>query len=254
MAGLGFLAAMSVARFNAKHSGLDDNKAVDLTLCALVAGIVGARVFYVIEFWEAAGFSRHWLSIFRVDQGGIVFYGGFIAAVATFFVFSRMRKFSFLMALDLFAPTIAVAHVFGRIGCFLNGCCYGKACELPWRFTYPVEGYSLLPALRGVALHPVQLYEALGNVAVCLITMALLRRRHKVGAVAGLYLLLYGALRFCDEFFRGDHVDFDPFLHFFTPAQVLCLLVIIPAGLFFLLRKEQRHEGELNTTGAKTDV
>jgi len=121
--------------------------------------------------------------------------------------------------------------MFGRLGCFLNGCCYGYPTGQPWGYLYP-NGSDPDRQFHGMHLHPVQLYEALGNLIIFAILQYLLPKSRK-GQIAGLYMVLYGVLRMGDEFFRGDYEQH--YLGIFTPAQLICFLVI-PLGIVVVMR------------------
>ncbi|MDD3887079.1 MAG: prolipoprotein diacylglyceryl transferase, partial [Victivallaceae bacterium] len=131
--------------------------------------------------------------------------------------------------LDISAPAIAIAHACGRIGCFLNGCCYGGATDLPWGVCYPAGSAADL-AGHGAALHPVQLYEA-GEMVLCAIFFAWLVRRTGRGVAMSSYLIVYGILRFLNELARGDNPHW---LGLFTPAQWIGL-GMVPLGVAMLI-------------------
>ena len=232
MAAVGFLLAAWILGANSRRAGISRDDASSLLFTAMVSGIVGARLFYVVQF--SSQFRNNFWEIFRVDRGGLVFYGGFLLAIAALYCHCRIRKIDFIRALDLFAPAMAASHACGRIGCFLNGCCYGAPTDLPWGVVYPEGAF---PRLRygAMALHPAQLYEAAWNFAVCGLFLWLLRRTPR-GVPMSIYLALYGAFRFINEFWRGDNPKV---LLGCTPAQVIGL-VLIPVGIalaFFFCRR-----------------
>ena len=223
MAMFGFLTAWVMMRLNRRHAGLSEDQASNLLLLAMVSGIVGSRIFYVAMNWGY--YSCHLSRIIRIDQGGLVFYGGFLLAMASIIVYSRKCKLDIFRVLDVFAPAMAAAHAWGRIGCFLNGCCFGKPTDCVFGIPYPAGS---APFLRygDVPLHPVQLYEAGVNILIGLLMLVLIRKCKRGTAMAA-YLAIYGVIRFADEFFRGDHRQFWNGL---TPAQTIGL-VMVPAGI-----------------------
>lgn len=226
MAALGFIAAVLVALKNRKIAEMSKDQVYNLLLLTMLSGVVGARIFYIISFWERDGFGKNPLTVFLINKGGLVYYGGFILAFITIFVYSRRSKLNFMRVIDMMAPSLALGHAISRVGCFLNGCCYGKATSMAWGHIYPASSApgQIHP---GVALHPVQLYETFGNLIIFVILQKFLHKS-KCGQTAALYLILYGVLRFLDEFFRGDHAQLN--FGLFTPAQTICLF-IIPAGI-----------------------
>ena len=131
-----FFAAITIARWRARKEGLDPNKITDLGIYIVCAGILGARVFYVIQYFE--NYRDNLFSIFKVYEGGLVYYGGLFAAIVTLFVFARKHHLSFFNILDIVTPSTILGLGFGRIGCFLNGCCFGKvAPHLSWAVQFP---------------------------------------------------------------------------------------------------------------------
>ncbi len=222
MAMFGFLTAWVLMRSNRRFAGLSDDQASNLLLLAMVTGLVGARIFYVVMFFEH--YRDNLWRVFRIDQGGLVFYGGFILAFFSVIAYSKWRKLDIVRVLDVFAPAMAGAHAWGRIGCFLNGCCYGSPPTSCLGVSYPAGSAPAL-AHPGAKLHPVQLYETLENLVACGLFMYLVRKGRR-GAALSAYLVVYGACRFVNEFFRGDN----PHWWLFTPAQWIGL-AMIPAGI-----------------------
>jgi phosphatidylglycerol:prolipoprotein diacylglycerol transferase len=227
MAAIGFLLASFVVNAWRRHAGMTQDQAMSLMLVGIVAGIVGARLFYVIQFFPQ--FRGNWLAVFRVDQGGLVFYGGFFLALASLIVYARRQKLDIWRVLDVIAPALAIGHAAGRIGCFLNGCCYGKPTEAVFGVHYPA-GSEVVRRYGELAVHPVQLYEVAANLAIFALMLFLLKRGRR-GVPTGAYVLLYGIVRFGDEFFRGDHRQFVSGL---TPAQVIGLFMV-PLGIALLV-------------------
>ena len=236
MAAIGLVAASLILNSNRKYTGMTKDQCSNALMVALIAGVLGARIFYVVQFFDH--YRDNLPGIVRLDQGGLVFYGGFILAFASLIVYSRIAKIDLVRMFDGFAPAMAVAHACGRIGCFLNCCCYGKPTELFIGVTYPAGSEASL-RYGEVPLHPVQLYEAGENLLFAVLYFYLVRKAPRGVAVAT-YLLSYGILRFINEFARGDH---KLIMNLFTPAQLIGVFLIAggAAMLFvFLRRKEQK--------------
>lgn len=230
MAAIGFLAGALLVNLLKKHARMNSDQASGVVLWAMLGGIVGARALYVIQFHEQ--YRRNIWKIFRVDQGGLVFYGGFFLAIAFIFLYCRKQKLDVVAVLDVFTPALAVAHACGRIGCFLNGCCWGKVTEGCLAVHYPA-GSAAWQAAGGAGVYPVQLFEA-GALLLISPLYFYLAKNCKRGIAGGAYLIGYGALRFLLEFFRGDNAR-----HIFTMAQWIGLgLIPVGAGLvcYFGLR------------------
>ena len=180
-------------------------------LALMVAGVAGSRIAYVIEHWKSEFASRP-LDVFRIDQGGLMFYGGLILSVVVFFAWCYAEKERPLALADLLCALVPLGHACGRIGCFFYGCCYGRLSDSPLAVTFPVHspawyeqvaaGLKPNTAARSLAVLPTQLFEAAALLVLfaALLCIYLRWRRH----TAGLYLVGYGVLRFGMEYLRGD--------------------------------------------------
>lgn len=234
MAALGFLTALFVINLKRKYAGMTPSQVADFMLMIVISGILGSRIFYVIEFWDQ--FKYNLAEIVRIDHGGLVFYGGFICTIICIIVYCVRMKFSMIKVMDITVPGLAIGHAMGRIGCFLNGCCYGTPTKFPWGVIYPAGS---APAMKYpcVPIHPVQLYEAGGNILIGAV-LFYFAGRLKPGQNLSLYLCFYGTFRFLNEFARGDHTDF--IFGLLTPAQTIGLfLVSIGVCLFFYFGKRK---------------
>ncbi len=162
---------------------------------------MGSRLFFVVI--NAGHYLKHPLDIIKLWEGGLVFYGGLLLAVPVALWYIRKHSLDTGGLMDIFAPSLAVGHAVGRIGCFASGCCYGKASGLPWAVTF-LDPECV--ARTGIPLHPTQLYESAGEFLNFLILITLRRHRSFKGQLFWTYIVLYSALRFTVEFFRGDEV------------------------------------------------
>jgi phosphatidylglycerol:prolipoprotein diacylglycerol transferase len=196
---LGFVAGIMVARHEGKRLQEDQDKIMDLCFYVLIAAIAGSRLFYV--FTNFSMFISDPLEIFRIWNGGLVFYGGFILALISAIVYVKRKGMSLFKTSDIMAPALAIGHAIGRIGCFFAGCCYGKACDLPWAVTFTSPD-SLAPL--NIPLHPTQLYAAAANLMIFIFIWLLRGRKKFDGQIFWIYVLLYGAARSIIEVFRGD--------------------------------------------------
>ena len=190
----GFLCAITLAGRRAQAMGLSAGKIQNLGLVALVAGLVGARVAYVALHWDV--FRADPLEIIRIDHGGLVFYGGLGAGLLGVVWGLRRFKLPGWPTVDLLVPPLVLAHAIGRIGCFLNGCCYGKPTRVPWGVAFPFDG---------IPRHPTQLYESAALLILFFLLKILERRRLGAGSILLAYGLLYGSWRFLIEFLRADN-------------------------------------------------
>lgn len=137
---LGIIGGLWLGSSLAKKAGLNPEVLFSLATWIIVGGVLGARTFYVVEYWPQ--FAREDIlstakAVLSVAAGGIVLYGGLIGGAAGFLIFARIHKLPALALADLVAPALALGYAFGRIGCFMNGCCFGGACDLPWAVSFP---------------------------------------------------------------------------------------------------------------------
>ncbi|MCA1816460.1 MAG: prolipoprotein diacylglyceryl transferase [Acidobacteria bacterium] len=200
---LAFLLALVVAARLASRDGLPRERIYDLGLWLLLAAIVGSKVLMLVVEPEYRANPSHLLSLDFLRSGG-VFYGGFVAAVATAFVLVRRFKLPWWKTADAFAPAVALGQAIGRQGCFAAGCCWGKPTTLPWGVRFTEAGHEITGVPVETALHPTQLYESFACFLVFLLLVWLHRRKIFSGQVILLYGVLYAAVRFTVEFFRDD--------------------------------------------------
>jgi phosphatidylglycerol:prolipoprotein diacylglycerol transferase len=247
---LGFLAAYQVAQRRGRVLGLDPQVAPDVTLAAMIGGIGGARLLYVVQNWQAE-FSGNPFEVIAVWHGGLVFYGGFLGALVMIVAWSLYKRWPLLLIGDMAAPALPLGHALGRIGCLLNGCCFGRPWEGAAGVTYPgftvdglLNGPLYIQRLLGVVpleaeacqpVFPIQLVDAAGNLAICGILLYLGRRRECRGRLFPLYLLFYASMRFTVEFGRGDYLYLN---HGLTAAQWVCLL-LFPIAVVWLVRSRR---------------
>jgi phosphatidylglycerol:prolipoprotein diacylglycerol transferase len=194
--GLGFLAGWWIMARRAGASAISgDFVRVQLALAA-IAGILGARLWYVIEyrgeFPSPLTALAAWLTLAAdLDRGGAVWFGGLLCASLAMIVHTRRNAVPLRRWADCAAPAVLAGLAIGRIGCFFNGCCYGGPCSLPWAVPH-----------HGVQVHPTQLYESLACGVLAALIMRLAPDR---GAAAGWALIGYAAWRFANEILRGDY-------------------------------------------------
>ena len=240
MVALGFMAGLWTASRRAVRAGIAAEKLLDLGPWLIVGAILGARTLYVVSYWREFFADEPIAEIFKVWKGGLVFYGGLIGAMLAGTLYIRAKKLPLWKVADILAPSIALGYVFGRIGCLLNGCCYGRACNLPWAIHFP-EGNPLNPPTYPV--HPTEVYESLLNLGLYALLAWLYRHKKFDGQVFGVYLVSYALLRSFVEMFRGDYPEYQHYLGgWATPAHLVSIL-ILAAGLV-LLRLLPRPEAK----------
>ncbi len=175
-----FLMGIYVTMRAAEREGIETEFIADLGILIMLSAILGARLFYIV-FYDLQNTLENPGQLFKLQQTGLVFYGGLIFAVGAGIVFSKLKGVSIPVVMDMVAPGIALGQSIGRIGCFMSGCCYGKLSSLPWAVTFPNHKY---------ASHPTQIYESLVTFAIFLTLLWYAKRKTAVGQVAWLYLIL----------------------------------------------------------------
>ena len=224
---LGFLAGLWTASRRAVLSGFSADKIIDLGPWIILGAIIGARTLYVISYWQESFANEPWYEIFMVQHGGLVFYGGLIGSSLATILYAQLKKIPLWRVADIMAPSIALGHVFGRIGCLMNGCCYGRTCDLPWAIHFPLDHET-----HAAGLHPTQIYEATLNFTLYLGLAWLYRRKKFDGQVFAVYLAAYAILRTVVELFRGDYK-----VHYLggvlTPAQLVSAGILLAAALLW---------------------
>jgi phosphatidylglycerol:prolipoprotein diacylglycerol transferase len=225
-----FMIGIWLAQREARRRGQDPERIADLSFWILVAALVGSRVYFILVNWgDYFGPGRALVStplgriprLLAVWEGGLVFYGGFIGAALTAWGYLRRHRMAFLPHADTLIPSVAFGHFLGRLGCFGAGCCWGEVAHghLPWAARFPPaslayqtfasrphpEAFLAADRLTTLPLHPVQLYEAFGELALFLVLVFVVRPRKRFhGQVLATWLILYAVLRTTVELFRGD--------------------------------------------------
>lgn len=235
--GLGFIAFLGVFCFQLRKLKLPLEPAVNFSFAGLLVSLFGGRLLFFIV--EGDRFHASGLSFWHFWEGGIVFYGGLLFALPFSWIFLPKlyshSSWNRTLGLRFMAPAICLGHAIGRIGCFLNGCCYGGFCSFPWSVVYR-SPYSAAPT--GVPLHPVQIYEAL---FLFIFGLFLIHRnlnptrfRKTFPGSDVLYLLGYGTFRFFNEFFRAD--PYRGFWGIFSTSQWISVGVI-GLGAYLLIKR-----------------
>jgi len=236
---LGFLAAVFTGRWLGRQRGIPDAFMLDLGAVCIAAGLIGARFLYVLLNWPY--FQEHPLHVFKIWEGGLVFYGGFILAALAAAWWTRRAKLPIGDVADVSAPAVALGQAIGRLGCLMAGCCYGKPTACAWAVTFQ---HSDALAPLGIALHPTQAYEAFGNLILGAgLIVWMLKWKPIRGTVFWAYLLGYGVLRYSVETFRGD--DRGVVLAGLQPSQWIAVAAILIAATMLVIRyaTSDRHHG-----------
>lgn len=219
-----WLASRAAVKLPDSLRAMTKEQVVDFTCWSLLGGIIGGRILYAALNWPF--FAQAPLEVFALWHGGLVWYGGFFGGLITGGYYLRSQQISWLAALDQFIPFGALGHAVGRVGCFLNGCCYGKPTALWCGVLFPGHEHPVLPT---------QLFETLGLSVLFLVLRQLQtpQRLLQRGRVFGSYLAGYGALRFLLETTRGDQ----PVVWAGMTLQQLISIVVFASGMLLIRRR-----------------
>src|SRR5450432_3377082 len=221
MIALAFVFGLWTATRRARRENISSEAIADVTLWIMVGTILGARAAYVLTYWNDEFAGQPVSEIFAIWHGGLVYYGGLIGATVAAMIYFRWKKLPLWKMTDVFAPSVALGSVFGRIGCLLNGCCYGRACDLPWAIHFPADHET-----HGAAVHPTEIYDALLNLILYVFLAWLFRRKKFDGQIFATYLILYAVCRSIVEYFRGDYPA-DHVHSGLTSAQLVSIPIFI---------------------------
>lgn len=236
---LSFVVCISLMIRQKARIGLSTQGIYDMTVWTIVGGLLGARITYVILHWNE--FSKNLTEIIMIQRGGLAFFGSYIGGAIALTLYLKRHKLPFLNFADFFSPFVALGHAFGRIGCFMNGCCYGGPTACPWGVTFP-KG-SLPSAHYGLNhhIHPTQLYECGLLIGLFVLLQKIDKNKKFEGQTFSLYLIAYSLIRFSMEFLRGDRKYVIP--GWLTVYQSFCLVFMV-LGVFLYILKSRPNVGK----------
>lgn len=266
MIAIGFLVGLYIIQRDAqKMMGIDPRVISDMAFWTLLTGIAGTRILHIVMFSSQYSWSDPvgWVAIWK---GGLVFQGAVVLPIFYNWYATRKYKLNFWKLADIVMPCVPLGHAFGRLGCFLNGCCYGSRTDMPWGIPFRRVPWDLAKTATGspayldhchqyaelslirdhwsYPVHPTQLYGVIGLTAAFLLLVYLRKKWHPFdGFTFPLYFIMYGVGRLLVEFLRGDH---NPTIGPLTQQQVFSLAFAV-AGvlLFFVLRQLSAKKARL---------
>ena len=235
-----FVLSVSLARARGPRFGITKDQIGDMAFWAILAGVLGARLFFVAQEWRH--YSEHPRELLTLQFQGLTSFGGLLCGLVAGVVWARRKGIPVRNLLDAVAPAFLVGHVVGRIGCLMNGCCFGGVCPVGTPWGIHVAGSDLLH-------HPAQVYDSLMNLAALGLVLAVERRAPlKAGQVTGLVIALHGVARFVYEFWRAGteaqvasgeasstYWGHSPF----TQAQGMAFALVLLGGAFFALARRR---------------
>lgn len=247
----GFLSGLWLSRLRAKRVGLDPELFTDMSFWILVSGVAGGRLAYLGQYWREIYKDCHTvpsylLATVNLTEGGLVLIGALVGGMIGFLVYCRRYRLPHLLLADIVMPGVFAGIGFGRLGCLLNGCCFGDECDLPWAIQFPARSVpwndlvirGLLPenAPFTMPLHPTQVYSSIDGFFLATILWNVFPLRTRNGQLLGMACMMYAVTRFCIEILRNDEPP--RFGTIFTISQLYSMgFFVIGLSLLVWLRK-----------------
>lgn len=230
MMALGFVAAAVFSAWGFRRRGLNPDAALIAVIGAMVGGLIGAKLHFLLinpSTFPAALWSGR----------GLVWYGGLLGGALGVLLALRIQRIPLAPAADAIGPALAAGYAFGRLGCFLNGCCHGAATSLPWGVVFPVGSPPTT-----IPVHPTQLYESLASLIILGILLFILQPRlNRNGALFWSYVVLAGVERLLVEFLRVN----EPVLLGLTQQQLISVgMIVFGAAAFIWIHAAQARAAE----------
>jgi phosphatidylglycerol:prolipoprotein diacylglycerol transferase len=219
---IAFFVGVWFARKRAPRFGFTPTEIYDGSFWALILGVIGARVFYIIQEWDY--YSRNTSQIFSWQFAGLTSFGAIAFGLLGYYIWTRLAHRSFVRLLDLIAPPFLVAHAIGRVGCLLNGCCYGGPAHVPW---------AIHVSERAGLYHPAQIYDSLMNLVGVGVLLLAERKGISYGKSTSLGMIAHGTARFIYEFWRAGTTSTTIGHSWMTDGQAAAL-VLVACGVLLL--------------------
>ncbi|MEO0092969.1 MAG: prolipoprotein diacylglyceryl transferase [candidate division WOR-3 bacterium] len=232
---ISFVVGIKIVEQRAKRFGVDPKKITDLALVVLIAVVVGARLLYVIFHWsefrnDLIGIIAFW----RGGLAGLMFYGGLVSAIIAGLFYVKSQKLPLLKMFDAVAPAIVLGEFFTRIGCFLNGCCFGKPTSCVLGVVFPANspaGYIF----KNTPVHPTQLYSSLAGLSLFLLSLWLEKKKLKEGVLFFTIMALYSLYRFLIDFVRY----YEDTGNFLINQLISVVLIVVSVSFIFYLKPKK---------------
>jgi phosphatidylglycerol:prolipoprotein diacylglycerol transferase len=243
MMAVAFVVGTFLGLREARRLGLDEDRVVNVILVTLIASVFGARMLYVLE--HLPEFRREWTSVLALWQGGLTLYGGIAAGTFAGLVAARRMRLPVWITADALTPSLALGTMFGRIGCFLNGCCYGRPTTLPWGVVFPHDSFAYLE-FGDQPVHPSQLYNALAGLLMFVLFQSLRQRFRVPGVMFWSFIVLFALVRIPIDLTRTyepDAVLMHVGLADVTESQLMSAgMILFGALMIFRLRRNSPRE------------
>lgn len=223
-----------------KREGHSIQIMIIITLNITILAIIGARVYgMLLNYLMFENFPSLSLSIFDTKTGS---FGAYVGGVVGAIISTKIVKINPIKIIDIYAPIIAISIFWGRIGCFLSGCCYGKISSLPWSVSFPnssivylnqrIEGLLSPHAQLSIPVHPTQLYESFFGILLFIYLLQLSNKKTGTGVRSSIFFISYFCFRFIIEFFRGDGYELNSLI---SLQQIISLTIVILIIIYYVL-------------------
>jgi len=248
MLAVSFLLGILWAVKRGEKRGIKQADIMDLSFLIVICAIAGSRILYVITHVQE--FQGRWLDTVnpfqsngQIGLSGLTLLGGVVLSAAAIIIFCIVRKIDMLRLMDVLAPCFGLGIFITRIGCFLNGCCFGRPSTLPWAMKFPIispAGYTF----QGVAIHPAQLYSSLYGLIITGVLVFLDRKKHRDGVIVAWFLVMYGISRFLVDFVRyyEECVQFSLLSFRLTVNQGISLGMLLAGAVLLLFCAGRRSQ------------
>jgi len=236
MLAIAFFVGIFIARRFAKKDDVKPALITDLSFWIILATIIGGRLLYVLM--NLKDYTKHPIDIVRIWQGGLIFYGGFFLSILVAIWYFKRNKIDVWRGLDVLSPAAAIGYSIARIGCFLNGCCYGKPTKSIFGIKFPLSSSAgIYCAKVGSKIHPTELYAMLASLVIFFILWFCYKKRKFYGQIFWSYIFLYSVYRFLIEFIRGDK---EPVALGLTAIQFITIALFLSSIIAYLDLRRRR--------------
>lgn len=239
MMAIAFVVGTFLGLREARRLSLDEDKVVNVILVTLIASVFGARMLYVLE--HLSEFRREWTSVLALWQGGLTLYGGVAAGTFAGLVAAKRMNLPVWITADALTPSLALGTMFGRVGCYLNGCCYGRPTNLPWGVVFPHDSFAFLE-FGQQPVHPSQLYNALAGLLLFILFQSLRKRFRVPGVLFWSFIVLFALVRIpldMTRTYEADAVLMRIGVMDFTESQLMSAGMILFGSLMILRLRRQ---------------
>lgn len=244
MAAIGILFCLFYIIRICKKRNIRDYNYVNMLLFSLIGVLIGGHILYgitninlIVKFFsriDQIDSFKTFIDCMAQIFGGSVFYGGLIGGMIVCYIYAKKTNIANRETYDLVIPVVPLFHTFGRIGCFLAGCCYGKKSSVGFMFhTSPIEMANNVNRL------PIQLFESVFNLCLFFLLYYLFKNNKLKGYLINLYFILYPVFRFIIEFFRGD--QYRGFLFGLSTSQIISIILIIISIINLIIYKRKNN-------------